>query len=79
VDARRRQAHQGLEERPGPNRCRPSIFGARRWGVSDEHELASAIRDLADEVRKLRKVKERGVQLAEEIEERRARLYRDYP
>ena len=47
--------------------------------MSDEHELASAIRDLADEVRKLRKVKERGVQLAEEMEERRARLYRDCP
>jgi hypothetical protein len=40
-----------------------------------ERELAQAIRDLADEIRAYRKVKERGIGLAEEIEQKRASYY----
>lgn len=40
----------------------------------DFSALVRAIEDLTDEIRKYRKVKERGVDLAEEIEGRRYRF-----
>jgi hypothetical protein len=46
--------------------------------VTDNSDLVRAIEDLTDEIRKYRKVKERGIELAEEIENQR-RNYRFDP